>query len=175
MTAGRPFRLTDERGVAEVGTRSAGGSEPVLERRTSGVVRLREADGSTVDGLLTGLRSVGPNGPAVRATIELIVEGWRFVFTIEDEERSALRERAGQAGGAAGHHGEVVVRSVIPGRVVSVAVAEGDVVEAGDRLLVVEAMKMQNEIRAPHGGRIVRIGVTEGWTVEVGSVLVVLG
>jgi biotin carboxyl carrier protein len=39
----------------------------------------------------------------------------------------------------------------------------------------VEAMKMQNEIRAPHGGRIVRIGVTEGWTVEVGSVLVVLG
>ena len=53
--------------------------------------------------------------------------------------------------------------------------AVGDVVEAGQQLLVVEAMKMQNELRAPRGGTIDRVGVAEGVNIEVGDLLVVIG
>jgi biotin carboxyl carrier protein len=53
-------------------------------------------------------------------------------------------------------------------------VTAGDAVEAGQALLVVEAMKMQNELRAPHGGVVERVAVGEGATIEHGDLLVVL-
>ena len=58
---------------------------------------------------------------------------------------------------------------------VSVAVAVGDGVEAGQRLLSVEAMKMENELRAPRAGTVERIAVGPGQTVELGDTLIVLG
>jgi antagonist of KipI len=64
------------------------------------------------------------------------------------------------------------VRAVMPGLVVSVAVAAGDVVAAGQSLLVLEAMKMQNPVRAPRGGRISRVLVAAGALVESGAALV---
>jgi biotin carboxyl carrier protein len=66
------------------------------------------------------------------------------------------------------------LRAVIPGRVVSVAVAQGDTVTAGQPLLVLEAMKMQNELRAPRDGSVSRVVATAGTTVELGDVLVVI-
>ena len=168
VSAIRPLRLTDERGDPETVVPDPDVGE--LERHVDGRVRLRTADGTAIDGLV--LTHSARAGEPI--TAEVVVAGWRFMFTIQDEERAALRERAGRGGASGAHHGEFVVRSVIPGRVVSVEVREGDVVGAGDRLLVVEAMKMQNEIRAPRGGSVERIGVTAGATVEVGSVLAVL-
>jgi len=53
-------------------------------------------------------------------------------------------------------------------------VAVGDVVEAGQKLLVIEAMKMQNELRAPRAGTIERVVVGAGQTVDLGAVLVVI-
>jgi pyruvate carboxylase len=58
--------------------------------------------------------------------------------------------------------------------VVSVAVAPGDAVGAGQQLLVVEAMKMQNELRAPRAGTVERVAVGERSTIEVGDLLVVI-
>jgi biotin carboxyl carrier protein len=58
--------------------------------------------------------------------------------------------------------------------VASVLVTPGDSVETGQTLLAVEAMKMQNELRAPRAGTIVRVAAAVGATVEVGDVLVVL-
>src|SRR5207244_11119753 len=63
------------------------------------------------------------------------------------------------------------LRAIIPGRVVSVDVAEGDTVEPGRRLLVLEAMKMQNELRAPRAGTVARSAVGPGQTVEAGDLL----
>ena len=54
------------------------------------------------------------------------------------------------------------------------AVAPGDTVEAGQTLLAVEAMKMQNELRAPRAGTVMQMPVGTGSTVELGDVLVVL-
>jgi biotin carboxyl carrier protein len=109
-----------------------------------------------------------------RVTREVVVGGWRFEVDVEPERRAQLRERAGRAGDRAAHHGGLEVRAVIPGRIVSVAVAPGDKVAKGDRLLVVEAMKMQNDVRAPRAGRIARVAVGAGQTVELRDVLVEL-
>jgi biotin-dependent carboxylase-like uncharacterized protein len=66
------------------------------------------------------------------------------------------------------------VRSVMPGLVVSVGVAPGDEVAAGQPLLVIEAMKMQSPVRAPRAGRVARVLVEAGARVEGGAALVEL-
>jgi biotin carboxyl carrier protein len=66
------------------------------------------------------------------------------------------------------------VLAPMPGKVVRVLVAVGEEVEAGRGLLVVEAMKMQNEIRAPKSGRIERVLVTEGQPVRTQEALVII-
>ena len=63
---------------------------------------------------------------------------------------------------------------MIPGRVAAVAVAVGDAVTAGQTLLVVEAMKMQNELRSPRDGVVERVAVAVGETIDLGDLLVVL-
>jgi biotin carboxyl carrier protein len=110
-----------------------------------------------------------------RRAVEVVVDGWRFELLVEDEARAALRERASRdrtAAGAAG--GPLEIRAIIPGRIASVAVAPGDAVQAGQTLLAVEAMKMQNELRAPRAGTVAKVPAAAGATVEVGDVLVVL-
>jgi biotin carboxyl carrier protein len=66
------------------------------------------------------------------------------------------------------------ITSVMPGKVVRVLVAPGDVVQAGQGLVVVEAMKMENEIGAPRAGKVKSVAVAPGMTVESGAKLVVL-
>ena len=106
--------------------------------------------------------------------VEVVVDGWRFEFDVEDADRAELRARASREGDRRAQHGPTVVRAIIPGRVVSVAVASGDIVEAGQQLLTVEAMKMQNELRAPRAGTVERVAVGQGATVDRGDVLLVL-
>ncbi|MFH1474680.1 MAG: biotin/lipoyl-containing protein [Chloroflexota bacterium] len=104
---------------------------------------------------------------------EVIVGGWRIEVEVESERRAALRERARRGAGAASQGGPVEVRAIFPGRIVAVSVGPGDDVEAGQHILVVEAMKMQNELRAPREGTVERVGVAVGDTIEVGDLLVV--
>jgi biotin carboxyl carrier protein len=73
-----------------------------------------------------------------------------------------------------GRAGPEEVCSVMPGRVVRVLVNEGDTVERGQGLVVVEAMKMENEIAASKAGRIRSLAVKPGQTVETGALLLVL-
>ena len=63
----------------------------------------------------------------------------------------------------------------MPGKVIRVLVSAGDVVEAGQGLIVVEAMKMQNEIRSPKAGKIERVLAREGQAVSAGETLLVIG
>jgi biotin carboxyl carrier protein len=101
-----------------------------------------------------------------RTRLEVVVGGWRFEATVESAARAELRDRAARE--AAAHHraADLTLRAQIPGRVVKVWVKIGDQVEAGQRLLAVEAMKMENEIRAPNGGTIVDLRVAVGTLVE---------
>lgn len=110
-------------------------------------------------------------GKSVR---EVVVGGWRFDLTVESALRADLRERSHRAGSASGGTGPLEVHAIIPGRIVAVHVAPGDAVTAGEQLLVLEAMKMQNELRAAREGSITRIAVAVGSNVEVGDLLLVI-
>lgn len=83
--------------------------------------------------------------------------------------------RTGRSGdSAAGTDGEQKITAPMPGRVVRVLVAAGDAVEARQPVIVVEAMKMENELRSPKAGRVKDVAVSAGASVEAGRVLVVI-
>lgn len=86
-----------------------------------------------------------------------------------------LRDRLAHSSAAgAGESEDEEVRALMPGRVVEVLVAPGDQVAPGGLLLVLEAMKMQNEIRTVRGGLVLRVEVERGKPVDGGARLVVL-
>ena len=130
-----------------------------------------DPDGSTAAILLGPREGRALDGVTVR---EVVVEGWRFTVEVEPDARASLRERARRGRGGVSAGGPVDVRAIIPGRIVALDVAPGDGVTAGQQLLVLEAMKMQNELRAPRDGTIERVAVAVGATVEVGDLLLVL-
>jgi biotin carboxyl carrier protein len=86
---------------------------------------------------------------------------------------SPVDERGGDDA-RAGHAGPAAVSAPMPGRVVKVLVSPGDQVSARQGVIVVEAMKMENELRAPRSGTVKEIRVVEGASVEAGAVLMVL-
>lgn len=77
----------------------------------------------------------------------------------------------GRRHGALEAEGRQQITAPMPGKVVRLLVQEGDAVEAGQGLLVVEAMKMQNEIRSPKSGRVEKLFAKEGLAVNAGDVL----
>jgi biotin carboxyl carrier protein len=108
------------------------------------------------------------------ARVEVTVDGWVLRVAVTSAARADLIARAGQGAGRRGPSGSEVVRARIPGRVVRVWVAEGDTVEAGSRLLAIEAMKMENEVRSPRAGTVSGIRVNAGQAVELGDELLTL-
>jgi biotin carboxyl carrier protein len=103
---------------------------------------------------------------------EAVVDGWVLHVTVERADRARLRERAARAAAAVVRHAGVTVRAQIPGRVVRIWVEAGDTVGSGQRLLAVEAMKMENEVRAPRAGLVAAVTVSAGQTVDLGDELV---
>jgi biotin carboxyl carrier protein len=98
------------------------------------------------------------------------VGGELFHLRVVDERHQAR----GSLSVAGGLEGPEVVRSPMPGKVVKLLVAQGDEVREGQGLVVVEAMKMENELRSPRSGRVVRIAVMEGAAVEGHAELVII-
>jgi biotin carboxyl carrier protein len=133
-----------------------------------------EADAAKVS---DGVYSVLINGKSFEVRVEslgaelrAIAGGREFKVVIQDE-REWRRNRASSVEA----EGRQQVLAPMPGKIVRVLVRAGDAVRAGQGLLVVEAMKMQNEIRAPKSGTIDRVRVVEGQTVNAGEVVVIVG
>jgi biotin carboxyl carrier protein len=93
-----------------------------------------------------------------------------------DVRASVIDERALRAGAGAGRAaaGRIELRAPMPGLLKAVHVKEGDLVEADAPLATLEAMKMENELRAPAAGRVSRIAMSAGTKVEGGAVLLVI-
>jgi len=100
----------------------------------------------------------------------VLVDGRNYHVNLVDERR--VRTGGGQA--AAGLQGRRTVSVPMPGKVIAVLVAEGDVVEKGQGLVIVEAMKMENEVRSPIAGEVKDIKVKQGDTVEGGAALLIV-
>ena len=105
---------------------------------------------------------------------EVVVDGWRVEVEVEAEGRAVLRDRVRRGLPARGSSGTIEIRADLPGRVSSLLVGPGDQVVAGQPLVVIEAMKMLNELRAPRDGQVERAAVQVNQAVELGDLLVVL-
>jgi len=106
-----------------------------------------------------------------RGAYTLWVDGFRFDGEALDERTRAIRDITAVSGKASG---PAPVVAPMPGLIVRVNVAEGDSVQPGQGVVVMEAMKMENELRASAAGTVKAIHVSPGKAVEKGTVLVEL-
>jgi biotin carboxyl carrier protein len=120
--------------------------------------------------LLTGGRSWVADVTEQDGTAVVDVGGETYAVAVEEHTRHVIRTRGGAVGGA----GPRRLVAPLPGRVTHVAVAPGDAVAPGTPLLVIEAMKMENEFRATADGTVAEVRVAAGQAVNAGDVLVVI-
>ncbi len=102
---------------------------------------------------------------------EVLLDGITYTVRVRDGRFEHLRK---VQRGPKAHDGETTVRAPIPGLVVAVHVKPGDEVKKGQCLLVLAAMKLENEISSPRDGKVASIGATAGAPVERGAALVTL-
>jgi biotin carboxyl carrier protein len=112
--------------------------------------------------LIVGTRSYAATLDARGGKVAVRVRGSAFPLELLDERRLRLRRVAVGTSPL----GKQTVATPMPGRIVRILVKVGDEVKAGQGLVVVEAMKMENVMRSPKDGRVVELAVTEGQRVE---------
>lgn len=100
--------------------------------------------------------------------VRVTIHGWRFEVRIVDPRVWTGNAARAQSGGRES------ISALMPGKIVRLLVSPGEQIAAGQALLVIEAMKMQNEMKAGRAGRVVSIGVREGDTVAAGAVLAII-
>ena len=106
---------------------------------------------------------------ASKATQQIAIGGVRYSVEVRDPR--AWRTRKSRAGGG---DGPKKIVAPMPGKVVRVIAPVGSEVEQGAGVVVIEAMKMQNELKSPKKGKVLTISATEGATVNAGDVLAII-
>ncbi len=96
--------------------------------------------------------------------LQVLLVGRLFNARVEDEREKRLRL---QGAGDVAERAEYLLKAPMPGLIVSVPVEEGQQVDKGDVLVVLESMKMQNELRSPRAGMVARLRVKPGDSVEL--------
>ena len=122
--------------------------------------------------LQPGVMSLLVEGKQYRCILDgdgVLIGGRRFGFEVSDP-----RSLQGRSGTGAGIAGPRALKAPMPGRVVRVLVAAGEDVAEQQGIVVIEAMKMQNELKSPKAGRVVRVAAVVGETVGAGDVLAVV-
>jgi len=102
---------------------------------------------------------------------QVLLLGQEYPIKVQDEREKRLGTAAG---GAVAESGEFHLKAPMPGRVVAVAVQPDQEVAKGDVLVILESMKMQNELRSPRAGKVTRVRVKAGDTVEQRQTLVTI-
>jgi biotin carboxyl carrier protein len=118
-----------------------------------------------------GVYSVLLNGASYEVRVlgdEVMVDGHVFHLASEDPRQWK------RSSGAAGSAGQIRITASMPGKIIRVLAAAGDEVTAGQGVVVVEAMKMQNELKSPRAGRVTAIKVQENDSVTAGAVLAII-
>ena len=134
----------------------------------------------TVDGApMTAHLAFGPAGPQVTvagqepAADAVVVDGGDAAYVLRGGRQTVVA-RAGVGAGAADAGGDGVLRAPMHGKVVAVLVAEGEAVRKGQRLALIEAMKMEHALLAPFDGRVARIAATAGAQVAERAAVVTI-
>ena len=121
--------------------------------------------------LLVDGKSYEPNTFQENGGWEILLQGRRFNVQVEDERERRLRLASGKT---TLEKGKFILQSPMPGLVIDIPVKVGDQVEKGDVLVILESMKMQNELTAPRAGKITRIQTNVNDHVERKENLLVL-
>jgi biotin carboxyl carrier protein len=145
--------------------RDGGGYQVLLDgkRVTADAVQIAP---NTISLLLEGQSFEIHVAPAVDGTLKLQCGPHEFAAEVVDP-----RAWRGRRHGAVEAPGRQSITAPMPGKVIRLLVKAGDDVQAGQGLVVVEAMKMQNEIRSPKKGKVERLLANEGQTVNAGDIL----
>jgi len=144
-------------------------------------------DGGCYDVTIDGVARVVDARATGTHTLSLLLDGTQRevhlsskaeTWTVLSDGRTyrvqLLDERARRAGRSVQGPGDKELRAIMPGKVVAVLVEVGQIVEQGHGVLVIEAMKMENEIKAPRSGTVREIRVAPGQAVEAGELLAVI-
>ena len=148
-----------------------GANNTVLVNGEPHTVDFRTIDGNSLYSLLMDNTSwealVERSGDEYR----VLIEGGLHVVTVQDER---TRKMAKAGDGSAALVGDAIIKAPMPGLVRGVSVAVGDAVKARQGIVILEAMKMENELRTPRAGVVKEIRVKPGEKVEKGQALVVV-
>jgi glutaconyl-CoA/methylmalonyl-CoA decarboxylase subunit gamma len=157
-------------------TRGAQDLDLSLEPEGSGFRITLEGRAHRLEGLVGGATRVLIDDRPVEATVRIqgeeirvVVNGGTFGFRLRDPRAPRLKRRAALEDGTRGE-----LHAPMPGLVVEILAREGEEVEAGRPVVVVEAMKMQNALLAPTSGRVRSVPVSPGTPVETGQLLIAI-
>lgn len=130
--------------------------------------RVQEVDFESISG--QPVYSLIIDGKSYESYVYETEEGWQVLtrgrqynLTVEDEREKRLRAAAGSG---VAESGEYHLKAPMPGLVVAIPLGEGEKVEKGQVVVILESMKMQNELKSPKAGTVGRIRVKQGETVE---------
>lgn len=126
-----------------------------------------------------GMLSLLLNNRSLEAIVEERDEAWEVLLRGELYSVQVQDERAYRLAKARGtltdDVGEAAVKSPMPGLIVAIPVKQGQMVKKGDQVVILESMKMENELRSPRNGVVLRVNVMQGASVDKDQVLVVIG
>ncbi|MCP4424171.1 MAG: acetyl-CoA carboxylase biotin carboxyl carrier protein subunit [Chloroflexi bacterium] len=125
-----------------------------------------------------GVSSLLLNNHSFEAVVEERDDTWAVLVRGELYTAKVMDERAHRLAKAQGEDtavsGDAVIKSPMPGIIIATPVAEGEAVQKGDKVIILESMKMENELRAPKDGIVARVLVKPGDGVEKNQTLVVI-
>jgi biotin carboxyl carrier protein len=126
-----------------------------------------------------GISSLLLNNRSVEAIVEERNQDWQVLihgelYTVQVQDERAYR-LAKARGAVIEFTGETAIRSPMPGLIIAVPVEVGQWVNKGDKVVILESMKMENELRSPRDGHVKHVYVQEGAGVEKNQVLVTIG
>ena len=134
-------------------------------------VNFEEVEGHLIYTLLVDGRSFEAHVSEDDDLFKVLIQGTLYTAEVIDEREKRLREAGGEIATA---NGDYVLDAPMPGLVVKLPVKVGDRVETGDVLVILESMKMQNELKSPQEGTVSEVYVEEGASVEKRDTLMVI-
>ncbi len=148
-----------------------GANNTVLVNGDAHSVDFRSIDGTTLYSLLMDNASWEVLAERTGDEYRVLIDGELHVVDVQDERTRKLAKAEAKMGAPTG---EIAIKAPMPGLVRGVTVNVGDAVAAKQGIVILEAMKMQNELRAPRAGVVKEVRVKEGEAVNQGQVLVVI-
>ncbi|MDX1664674.1 MAG: biotin/lipoyl-containing protein [Candidatus Promineifilaceae bacterium] len=146
--------------------------EQILVNGEPYAVNFQPLPGGGTLSLLINNRSLEATVDERREAYDVLIHGELYTVQVQDERAYRLAQARGVSLGAGG---DTAIRSPMPGLVLDVLVEEGEEVESGEKVVILESMKMENELRASRDGVVLRVLVEKGASVEKDQELVVLG